>query len=152
MVCVLILILACIYVRFNNRVDTYEMQRQRKITDTIEWLYQAINDVCYRCNMSPLYNIVETTQITYTDKVTGAHNIKGTIFLVIWNEKHSRVFNHNTLIYAALHEIAHILSPSIHHQPPFDSIENILLNAAVELGYYDPNIPMETNYITLDLQ
>ena len=132
-------------------MDYYQQTRQRKVQETIQWLYQAVNDVCYRCNMSPIYDIVEANQITYTDKVTTPHNIKGTIYLVIWNEQHERVFNHNTLMYAMLHEIAHILSPSVHHEPPFDSIESILMNTAINLGYYDPSIPIEPNYMTLDL-
>jgi hypothetical protein len=125
--------------------------RQQQVRETVQWLYQTVNDVCYRCNMAPIYEIIETTQITYTDKVTNTHNVKGTIYLVIWDDEHGRVFHHNTLIYATLHEIAHILSPSIHHEPPFDSIESILLNNASNLGYYDPSIPIESNYMTLDL-
>lgn len=140
-----------IYFRFDHKVNQYELIRQQKVNETIQWLYQAVNDVCYHCNMAPIYNIFETTQITYTDKVTNPHNIKGTIYLVVWNDKHGRVFSHNTLIYAMLHEITHILSPSIHHEPPFDSIESILMNTAINLGYYNPNIPIESNYMTLDL-
>jgi hypothetical protein len=150
----LIIGLICIYIKFEpktNDINHYELIRKQKVTETIQWLYQAVNDICYRCNMSPIYDIIETTQITYTDKIINPHNIKGTIYLVIWDEIHGRVFNHNTLIYAILHEITHILSPSIHHEPPFDSIESILLNAAIDLGYYDPNIPIESHYMTLDV-
>ena len=149
---VLILIgLTFAYIRFDPKLDHYDLIRQQKVNETIQWLYQAVNNVCYHCNMTPIYNIVETSQISYTDKVTHPHNIKGTIYLVVWNDKHSRVFNHNTLMYAMLHEITHILSPSIHHEPPFDSIESILINTAIDLGYYDPTIPIESNYMTLDL-
>jgi len=140
-----------VYVRLDDPYNQHEFIRQQKVNETIQWLYRSVNDICYNCNMSPIYEIKENFQITYTDKITAPHNIKGTIYLVIWNEIYDRVFNHNTLIYAVLHEIAHILSPSIHHEPPFDSIESILLNKAVELSYYDPNIRMESNYITLDL-
>ena len=149
---VILFILILIYVRLNPKIYQYENIRRKQVQDTIQWLYRATNDVCYRCNMSPIYEIVETNQITYTDKVINTHNIKGTIYLVIWNEQYGRVFNHNTLMYAMLHEIAHILSPSVHHEPPFDSIETILMNSAGNLGYYDPNIPIEPNYMTLDLQ
>jgi hypothetical protein len=151
---VIFLVLACLiwmYVKFNVESNSYELIRRQNVNDTIEWLYQIINDVCYHCNMSPIYDIVETSQITYTDKITKTHNIKGTIYLVVWDDKYGRVFNHNTLVYAVLHEISHILSPSIHHEPPFDSIESLLMNTAINLGYYDPSIPMESNYMTLDL-
>ena len=143
--------LVWMYFRFDTGLNQYEIVRQEKVNETIQWLYQSVNDICYHCNMSPVYEIIETSQITYTDKIISPHNIKGTIYLVVWNEAHGRVFNNNTLIYAILHEIAHILSPSIHHQPPFDSIESILLAKAIDLAYYDPNVPIESHYMTLDL-
>lgn len=153
-VILLIIGLIYVYIKFEpnlNEINHYESIRKRRVTEIIQWLYQAVNDVCYRCNMSPIYDIIETSHITYTDKIINPHNIKGTIYLVVWDEKHDRVFNHNTLIYAVLHEIAHILSPSTHHEPPFDSIETLLLNTAIDLGYYDPNISIESHYMTLDL-
>lgn len=140
---VILIVLILIYVHISPQTDHYENERQRQVGNTIQWLYKAVNDVCYRCNMSPIYKIVETNQITYTDKIV--NNTKGTINLVIWNERYDRTFNNNTLIYAMLHEIAHILSPTM----PFDSIESILINMATNLGYYDPTIPMEVNYTTL---
>lgn len=147
----LIIILAYIYIGPHNRISQNEINKRQAIDDTRTWLHQSVATICHQCNMSPIYNIIETSQITYTDKVINPHNINGTIYLVIWDDKHDHVFSHNTLIYAVLHEIAHILSPSIHHEPPFDSIEAILLNKAQQLGYYDPNIEVESHYITLDL-
>ncbi|CAH6420834.1 Hypothetical protein HVR_LOCUS1302 [uncultured virus] len=147
----LIMVLAWMYFRFDHGISHYEQIRQQKVNETIQWLYRAVNNICYDCNMSPVYEIKETSQITYTDKISSSHNIKGTIYLVVWNETHGRVFHYNTLIYATLHEIAHILSPSVHHEPPFDSIESILLNKAIDLDYYDPNVLIEPHYMTLDL-
>ncbi len=140
-------VLIWVYIPF-NKPPSYENIRQQKIKDTIQWLYQITNEICYHCHLSPIYDIVETTQITYSDKIP--NHTKGTIYLVMWNDKHSRIFNHNTLIYATLHELAHILSPSIHHEPPFDSIEKLLITTATNLGYYDPKISIESNYLTLD--
>jgi len=149
---IIIMVLLClVWIYVYPRVDEYQKTRKNNVKTTIEWLYHAVNDICYRCNMSPIYDIVESKQITYTDKITKTHNIKGTINLVIWDEKHDRIFSYNTLMYAMLHEIAHILSPSVHHEPPFDSIEQILINKAIELEYYDEKIVIESNYMTLDL-
>lgn len=140
-----------IYLKFDTGYNQHEFMRRQKVNETIQWLYRSVNDICYNCNMSPIYEIKECFQITYIDKITSSHNVKGIIYLVVWNETHGRVFDPNTLIYSVLHEIAHILSPSIDHEPPFDSIERILLNKAIELSYYDPNIPIEPNYLTLDI-
>lgn len=144
-------VLILIYFRFDPGIDQYELIRQEKVKETIKWLYQSVNDICYHCNMSPIYEIKETSQITYTDKTIVPHNIKGTIYLAIWDPVHRKIFDHNTLIYSVLHEVAHILSPSVKHEPPFDSIESLLLNKATDLSYYDPNIPIDSNYLTLDL-
>ena len=149
---VIVIGLIWVYFSFDSPYEEEEeFIRKQKVNETIKWLYRSVNDICYNCNMSPIYEIKENFQITYTEKITTSHNVKGTIYLVMWNELHGCIFNNNTLMYAVLHEIAHILSPSIHHEPPFDSVERILLNKAIELSYYDPNIPIESNYITLDL-
>jgi hypothetical protein len=148
---IVVSIMVVIYFRFDTSRDQYELIRQEKVRETIKWLYQSVNDICYQCNMSPIYEIKETSQITYTDKIIAPHNIKGTIYLAVWDPERRRIYDHNTLIYSVLHEIAHILSPSIKHEPPFDSIESILLNKATELSYYNPNIPIDSNYLTLDL-
>jgi hypothetical protein len=145
-VVVLIILLTWIYLGYATNSD--KNYRSQKIKETVNWLYQTINDICYQCNMSPIYDIRETSQITYTEKTTQAHSIKGIIYLVIWDAENNKVFNKNTLLYAMIHEITHILSPSIHHQPP---IESLLLTTATNLGYYDRNIPMESHYITLDI-
>lgn len=147
----LLVIITWIYIRFDTKIISNDTNKKQSVIDTIQWLYRSVNDICYHCNMSPIYEIKETCDITYTDKVTSSHNIKGTIHLVVWNNLHNRIYSHNTLMYAILHEIAHILSPSIHHEPPFDSIESILLNTAIQLGYYDPNISIDPSYMTLDL-
>ena len=83
---IIFLFLAClvwIYIKFDIGIDHYEVIRQQKVNETVQWLYQIVNDVCYHCNMAPIYDIVETSQITYTDKVTKTHNNKGTIYLVV---------------------------------------------------------------------
>jgi len=148
---IIIIILVWIYERVNRGYNEEEMIRKQKVKETIKWLYKCVNDICYSCDMAPVYEIKESFQITYSEKNINRNNIKGMIYVVIWNDKYSRVFNRNTLIYAVLHEIAHILSPSIQHKDPFDAIEKVLLNKAIELSYYDPNIPMEENYLTLDI-
>lgn len=125
--------------------------RQQQTKEALIWIQDAINHVCKVCNMSPMYTIVETRQITYTYKILTHHNVSGTIYLAIWDDTHDTIFSYNTLIYAALHEIAHILSPSTHHAPPFNTIETLLLDTAGQLGYYNADIAIDPNYITLDM-
>lgn len=148
-ICIMILIMLFLIWVYIVPPPKSDHERVFKVSEMIKWLYKTVNDVCYKCNVSPIYTIQETLDITHTDKST-TNSVKGTIYLLIWDEKYGRTFNKNTLIYSALHEIAHILSPSTNHNPPFDAIESMLLNKAIELSYYDPNIPIELNYKTLD--
>jgi beta-lactamase regulating signal transducer with metallopeptidase domain len=142
--------LVWIYLYLYRDFDEFESIRRNEVNKTIQWLYYSVNNICNHCNMAPIYEIIETDHITYSDKINNPYNRRGKIYLVIWNYEYSRIFSHNTLIYAVLHEISHILSPSVHHEPPFDSIESLLLNTAIKLGYYDPNIPLEIGYIGPD--
>lgn len=146
------IILLCLFYIYLKPTQTshYEEIRKAKVNESISWLYQTVNNVCYQTNFSPIYTLNETAQITYTEKNKDIRN-KGEIYLVVWDEDHGRTFNKNTLIYAVLHEVAHILSPNPNHNHPFDLIEASLLNKAIELGYYDATIPMESNYATMDL-
>lgn len=129
--------------------------KQQQISETIDWLYGNVNRICDECHFKPIYNIYLTNNITHVEKsenfkgdINGG--FKGDIYISIWNDKLNRTFHKNTLIYAVLHEIAHLLSPSEGHQEPFDNIENILLNKAIELDIWDPNIIIESNYKTME--
>lgn len=140
----LLLIIGMCVIYLND--NDYEIYKRRQVSDTIKWIYQVVNKICDIANFEPSYQIKETNFITYVEK----SNSINTINLLIWNDKYHRVFSHNTLIYATLHEISHILSPSISHNSPFDLIENKLFKIAIDLGYYDPDIPLEKNYYTID--
>lgn len=148
-------IMAFIYLRWGRgeMATLFESQRdidrRAQIASTIRWLYRSVNDICRQCGMEPQYEILDTAQITYTDKIEKSHT--GVIHLAIWDDRNGAPFSANTLMYSVLHELAHILSPSRGHAPPFDAIETLLLTTATEMGYYDPRVPIDAGYITLDL-
>jgi hypothetical protein len=103
------------------------------ISETINWLYDAINKICYRSNININYKIIETNDMSYVDD-----NI---IYLVVWNKKHDRIYNENTLLYSCLTKIPQLLQ---------DDKAN-LMETAIKLGYYDPNIPTEQDYIITNI-
>lgn len=135
-----IIIIILIYYYMNFDYDPLIAERQYYIDQTITWLYQTTNKICYSCGLYPIYEIKPTNQITYTEK-TNLH--EGTIYLVIWDEVHSRVFTPNTLLYTTLQEISHVLSSPT---ASFSVISTLLLNKATEFGYYDPFVPPEPHY------
>ena len=99
-----------------------------KTSETLSDLYQIINDICYQCNRSINYEIVETDIATYV-----VQENKTVIYLLLCDHEHERMFKYNTLIYAILY-----------------NYDDALLNKAIELKYYDPKIQIESNYILLN--
>lgn len=60
--------------------------------------------------------------------------------------KQGEYYSYNTLIFVALHELAHVLSSDIGHGEQWRLIFRQLLNRAEQLGLYDSRIPLEKNY------
>ena len=131
---IIIVILTVIYI--NN-------YRYKQTQLMIARLYQISNNICEACHIHVDYQICESGYLTFTDKSDD------TIHIVLWNSRTNKLFDQNTLVYALLHEIAHLVSPSSNHEPPFDILEGVLLNKARELGYYEPQQKIDDNYITV---
>lgn len=129
----------------NSKSNNDERER------VVDWLKMVVDHVCRKCNMNPNYELRTDTNITYTEKSIFNYNTSGVIYLAIWDNIDNKLFQINTLVYSVLHEIAHVLSPSIKHEPPFDTIESLLLTTAHQLSYYNPNIPHDPHYITIEI-
>ena len=71
---------------------------------------------------------------------------KKDVFLCL-KDKDGEYYNKNMLVYVAVHELAHVLCPSVGHTEEFWQINDKLLNKATELGYYNPSIPAVKDYI-----
>jgi len=88
----------------------------------------------------PSYKIYPSDTITRTED---HHNIH----LVLWDKENNTLYEDNTLVYATLHEIAHIMAPEAEHgDVEFEDIEEILLKTAAKLGYYNPRLSLAPNY------
>jgi len=88
----------------------------------------------------PSYKIYPSDSITRTENHHDIH-------LVLWNKENNTLYEDNTLVYATLHEIAHIMVPEAEHgDVEFEDIEEILLKTAVKLGYYNPQLALAPNY------
>jgi hypothetical protein len=75
---------------------------------------------------------------------------KKQVFLCMRDSK-GKLYDDNTLVYVALHEMAHVLCNSIGHTPEFDSIFDYLLLKAYELGIYDNTKPIASLYCGMDI-
>jgi hypothetical protein len=70
---------------------------------------------------------------------------KKDMYLCLRNEKRE-YFNKNMIMYVSLHELGHVVCPSIGHTPEFYEIFDRLLNKAIALGIYNPSIPIVADY------
>jgi hypothetical protein len=55
-------------------------------------------------------------------------------------------YHDNMLLFVVLHELAHVLCDEIGHTNKFQQIFQVLLDDAVKLGIYDPEIEPVQNY------
>ena len=72
---------------------------------------------------------------------------KTTIHLPI--RKGSILYDDNTLMHVAIHELAHVICPTEdtkNHGPVFLSIEKHLQESSSFLGFYDPEKPIDDSY------
>ena len=71
---------------------------------------------------------------------------KETITLCLVNPDTNRYYDINTIMYVALHELAHVTSKTQGHGEEFRKKFSELLRRASELGIYNPNKKMPSTY------
>ena len=75
---------------------------------------------------------------------------KTVVYICLKDPKTGKYYDMNTLMYVALHELAHVLSKNYGHDEEFkENFEN-LLTLAEKKGLYNRNIPMPTTYCGID--
>ena len=75
---------------------------------------------------------------TYTEN-------KNKIYILLKDQSTGNFYDYNTLVYALLHEVAHVLTPELNHTPLFTKIYEDLLQRAYKLGIYEPR-KVDPNY------
>jgi hypothetical protein len=113
--------------------------RFQLIKEEIQRLYDDLDQIVDAAHISSQYNLYVSDTETYVKN-------QRDIYLVVWNEEQNKLFDHNTLLGAALHELVHILCPEPGHPPLFDQIEDHLVDLSIELGLYDPNQASDPSY------
>lgn len=78
--------------------------------------------------------IVETQRGTYTEN-------KSVIYLCVRDPKTGKYYDHNVIMYVALHELAHVLTKEEGHTKLFTENFNKLLIKAQQEGLYYPIVP-----------
>lgn len=64
----------------------------------------------------------------------------------MFKDENNEYYEDNMLKYVLLHEISHSICDEIGHTQKFNDIFQALLKKAVEMGIYNPNVPIIKNY------
>jgi len=71
---------------------------------------------------------------------------KEMITMCLQDPKTKKFYDMNTLMYVALHELAHVVTTTHGHDEQFKANFVKLLERAAQLGIYDPTKPLPENY------
>lgn len=83
---------------------------------------------------------------------TSSHTLnKTSISLCIYKPKTTELYDTNTLVYVALHELAHVASVTEHHTPEFKKNFAEMLEKAEKCGYFDPKRPLASSYCGVEM-
>ena len=68
------------------------------------------------------------------------------VYICLRDPDTHEVYDDNVLMYVALHECAHVISPGSGHDAAFDKTLDDLLKRAERVGMYDSKIPFPSKY------
>ncbi len=72
---------------------------------------------------------------------------KEEIYLCVRDKKSGKIYDDNMLVYVLLHELAHCVNrEDVGHTQAFHKTFNELLERAIQVGIYNPNIPHVKDY------
>jgi len=103
--------------------------------------------------ISPIQGLLsKVTFLVSDDGNTYTENKKNIFFCT--RQPNGEVYDDNTLIYVALHELAHVMSKSVdtdEHSPEFYRNFDYLLDLASQAGVYNPCVPIAEFYCGVDI-
>lgn len=75
---------------------------------------------------------------------------KRAITLCLKDPHSNKYYSMNTIMYVALHELAHVITKSHGHGEEFKRNFKQLLDKATQIGIYNPSIPIPNTYCGVD--
>lgn len=84
--------------------------------------------------------------ITMTPHRSKTHTIGKRHMHLCMRDVHGKLYDSNMLMYASIHELAHVINPDFQHTPGFYKSFSHLLSRAIQLGLYDPTYIMPDTY------
>jgi hypothetical protein len=121
-VIVVIVVVIVLFILFKNKEASEEREKP------IKAIKQILEEICMKLDINVDFEVHSNFGSTFCLN-------KHDIYLSL-RDNNGIPFNNKQLLRNAIHEFAHIISPSEDHEEPFDQIENYLVATALELGYY----------------
>lgn len=165
----LLLILILLLFLSSRPIEVYgEEERRREWEEKkLEYFRRVVGDVCSICKYKYRIQVyIDKTGNTHSisrnrkysteewerrkkdkrhkRKEDASKKIRGSIYILLYRD--NIPFDTNTLTYALIHEIAHLICPTIGHDSHFRTIETKLLSAAASLSYYRKDLPLDPLY------
>lgn len=130
----LIIVLVVSFIIFGMFILT----RKERMSDIHPMLDQVRENFA---KINPVYSKIPLKEgsSSYTEN-------KNVITLCIKDPESGGYYDMNTIMYVALHELAHVVTKSQHHTDEFKKNFNILLRKGAKIGIYDPRIPIPSTY------
>lgn len=125
---IIVFVFAILYVFKNNKPKGPPHPIIQKISQNFSLIKPEYRDI-------PIYQ----GDSSYTEN-------KNVITLCLKDPDHKSYYDMNTLMYVALHELAHVITTTIGHDENFKKNFSKLLIKAERLGLYNPNIPLPKKY------
>lgn len=99
-----------------------------------------------RAVMIPVHPVFKTVKLYEGEK---SYTINKERIYLSLRDKNGDYYELNTLVYAVIHEVAHLLNThDVGHTPMFHKIFDQLLEQAKGVGCYNPSVPIRVDYST----
>jgi len=130
---ILIIIVLCKTIR--NFQENYGVSSSPETTEILQEIKLRIAKI----NPEYYYIPIKEGKSSFT-------RYKRTISLCMKNPRTKEIYNINILMYVVLHEVGHVITKSKGHGAEFQKNFSLLLSQAVNLGIYDPSVPIPEDY------
>lgn len=147
-VCVLIVLLIILWIytqpkRLMGKFDEMEVDGKEVNKKLLE-IESQLGEILRMVKGNYKFEVRESKDKTYVVD-------KEIIYLVVKDYENGEFYDNNTIIHAAIHELAHIICPNNigvndEHSELFDIIERHLLEVSTSLGFFDPNANLDEKY------
>jgi hypothetical protein len=123
--------------------SSYQSKRpeSKRLNEVELELEHVLSDLDYLCNVAavkPNFTLVPSETSSWVED-------KRCIHLLVWDSSRKRLYDHNTIMHAAIHELVHVLCPSPKENALFKQMEDYFLQLAERekliQGDPDPEYP-----------